>query len=222
MTKKSERRVDALSKQGIIDAAIGILDSDGEAALTFRALAARLMTGAGAIYWHISDKDELLVAAVAHVVGRALRNVAESNDARGAIRALLLGVFDAIEAHPWVGTQLAREPWQPAMGHVFEGIGSRLAASGVPASRQFEAASALVNYILGAAAHRAAAARALPRGTDRTAFLGSVVARWVGDDIGAYPFVHSVAGQLRDHDDRAQFLGGIDLILAGLDWQIVT
>jgi hypothetical protein len=28
---------------------------------------------------------------------------------------------------------------------------------------------------------------------------------------------HQVAEQLRDHDDREQFLAGIDLILAGID-----
>src|SRR3984957_19530601 len=58
-TKRTERRTDALSKQRIVDAAIEILDADGESALTFRALAARLATGAGAIYWHVADKNDL-------------------------------------------------------------------------------------------------------------------------------------------------------------------
>jgi hypothetical protein len=31
-----------------------------------------------------------------------------------------------------------------------------------------------------------------------------------------YPFVRQMATQLRDHDGRAQFLAGIDLILAGI------
>ena len=40
-----------------------ILDDEGEAALTFRALSARLATGSGAIYWHVANKSELLAAA---------------------------------------------------------------------------------------------------------------------------------------------------------------
>jgi hypothetical protein len=32
-----------------------------------------------------------------------------------------------------------------------------------------------------------------------------------------HPFVRQVAAQLRGHNDREQFLAGIDLILAGID-----
>ena len=35
-------------------------------------------------------------------------------------------------------------------------------------------------------------------------------------DPARYPFVRQMATQLRDHDDRAQFLAGIDFILAGI------
>jgi hypothetical protein len=31
-----------------------------------------------------------------------------------------------------------------------------------------------------------------------------------------YPFLHQVAAQLPGHDDREQFLAGIDIILAGI------
>jgi predicted nucleic acid-binding protein len=47
--RRAERRTDALSRERIVAAAIKILDDDGESALTFRALAARLATGSGAI-----------------------------------------------------------------------------------------------------------------------------------------------------------------------------
>ena len=33
-----------------------------------------------------------------------------AGDIGGAIRALALGVFDAIDAHPWIGAQLAGDP----------------------------------------------------------------------------------------------------------------
>jgi hypothetical protein len=34
--------------------------------------------------------------------------------------------------------------------------------------------------------------------------------------LALYPFTRSVAAQLRAHDDREEFLAGIDLILAGI------
>jgi hypothetical protein len=39
---------------------------------------------------------------------------------------------------------------------------------------------------------------------------------WLRLDPDAYPFTRSVAGQLRAHDDRANFLVEIDLILGGI------
>jgi hypothetical protein len=125
-------------------------------------------------------------------------------------------VYDAIDAHPWVGTQLSREPWQFAVLRIFEAVGGQLQALGVPEPAQFNCASALVNYVLGLAGHHAAAARLLAPGTDRTAFLATAAARWAQLDPAQYPFMRQVAAQLPGHDDREQFLAGIDLILAGI------
>jgi AcrR family transcriptional regulator len=214
--QRTERRTDALSKERIVEAAIEILDADGESALTFRALAARLATGAGAIYWHVAGKDDLLAAAADEVIARAMTGVASGAEPRQAIRAVASGVFDAIDVHPWVGAQLSREPWQSAMLQIFEGVGGQLQALGVPEPAQFDGASALLNYILGLAGQYAAGARLLPPDTDRSAFLTTVAARWAQLDPARYPFLRQVATQLPGHDDREQFLAGIDLILAGI------
>ncbi|CAN5323252.1 TetR family transcriptional regulator [soil metagenome] len=217
MARKADRRTDALSKDRIVAAAIEILDTDGESALTFRALTARLSTGSGAIYWHVANKDDLLAAATNHVIAVALSDQGAGREPREAIRGLALGVFDALDAHPWVGTQLARAPWQTAMLQIFEGIGGQLQAFGVAESAQFDSASALVHYILGLAAQYAAGARIVPPEGDRGAFLATVAAQWQQQDPANYPFVHQIAAHLPEHDDRDQFLAGIDLILAGID-----
>ena len=49
------------------------------------------------------------------------------------------------------------------------------------------------------------------------AFLAGVATRWEELDSAKYPFLNQVTAQLRDHDDREQFLAGIELILAGID-----
>lgn len=215
--QRAERRTDALSKERIVEAAIALLDADGESALTFRALAARLETGSGALYWHVANKDELLAAATNEVIERVMTSVVQGATPRKTIRAISLGVFNAIDAHPWVGTQLSREPWQTAILQIFERIGCQLQALGVPKRAQFDAASALVNYILGLAGQYAAGARLLPRTADRSVVLSTITARWTQHDPAKYPFVHQVAKQLREHDDRKQFLAGIELILAGIE-----
>ncbi len=213
-TQRTERRTDALSKQRIVDTAIEILDSDGESALTFRALASRLATGSGAIYWHVANKSELLAATTDDVIARVMTEVADKSEPTEVIRAIALGVFDVIDVHPWVGAQLSREPSQMAMLQIFEGIGGQLQALGVPERAQFDSASALVNYVLGVAGQNAANARS--HVVDRSEFLGTVAERWAQLDPEAYPFLRRMTAQLRDHDDREQFLAGIDLILAGI------
>jgi AcrR family transcriptional regulator len=215
-TQRAQRRTDALSKERIVESAIEILDADGESALTFRALTARLATGSGAIYWHVANKNDLLAAATDEVIARVMTEVVSGAEPREAIRAVASGLFDAIDAHPWAGAQLSREPWQSAVLQIFEGFGGQLQALGVPQRAQFDCASALLNYVLGLAGQYAAGARLLPRETDRSAFLATVAARWAQLDPAQYPFVHQVAAQLREHDDREQFLAGIDLILAGI------
>ena len=215
MAHRTDRRTDALSKERIVEAAIEILDADGESALTFRALSGRLATGSGAIYWHVANKNELLTATTDDVIARVMTDVIGA-EPRQAVRAIALGLFDAIDAHPWVGAQLSRAPWQFAILQIFEGIGQQLQALGVPDHALFDSATALMTYILGAAGQNAANARVVPPDTDRTAFLDAVAVRWTQLDPAKHPFVHQVAPQLRDHDDREQFLAGIDLILAGI------
>ncbi|WP_380162617.1 TetR/AcrR family transcriptional regulator [Kineococcus sp. R86509] len=213
---RSQRRTVSLSRERLIHAAIAILDADGEDALTFRVLASRLATGSGAIYHYVANKDELLKAATADVIADGLKEVSSAADPLEDIRVLALEVFDAIDAHPWVGTQLSREPWQFAIVQIFEAVGTRLQALGVADEAQFDSASAIVNYILGLAGQYAAAARLHPRATDRTEFLQAIAAEWkrLGDED--FPFVHRMAGKLDGHEDRAQFLTGIDLILSGI------
>lgn len=217
MATKAHRRTDALSQERIIAAAKEILDSEGEAALTLRALTTRLNTGYGAIYHHVANKGDVLAAATDDVISRVLTGVVTNADPREALRAVALGVFDAIDAHPWVGAQLSREPWRPALLDVYETIGGLLDALGVPDRALVDAAGALVNYILGVAGQNAANTRDLAAGdADRSAYLDAVAARWSRLDPDRYPFIHKAATRLAEHDDRDQFLAGIDIFLAGI------
>ncbi|RZI97948.1 MAG: TetR family transcriptional regulator [Brevundimonas sp.] len=215
-TRGSERREDALSRERIVEVAIELLDEEGEGGLTFRALATRLATGPGAIYWHIANKGELLGAASDAVVARAMDEVLAVATPHEAIRGIAVVVFEAIDAHPWVGAQLSLAPWRTAMLRIFERIGRQVQALGVTDGDQFTAASALVSYIIGVSIQNAANGRLLDPPVDRADFLETVSAQWKALDAHAYPFTRSIAAQLREHDDRAEFLAGVDLILAGI------
>ncbi len=214
---RGQRREDSLSRDRIIEASIAVLDRSGEDGLTFRALSERLATGPGAIYWYIPNKSELLTAACDAIVARTMNAPLVGATPEATIRALALGMFDAIDAHPWVGSALTRAPGQLPMVRILEGIGQQVRALGVPAEEQWATVGTLLNYILGVGGQNAANGQlARTRGVDRSDFLEAVSIAWSQLDPDRYPFTRSVAAQLRAHDDRADFLAGIDLILSGI------
>ncbi len=227
--RKAERREDALSRERIVEAAITLLDEEGETGLTFRALATRLSTGPGAIYWHIDNKSELLLAASNAVVSRAIGEAATASPSppptspRDAIHKIAVGVFEALDDHPWLGAQLSRAPWETATLQIFERLGQQIQALGVSSRAHFTAVSTLSSYILGVSIQNGALRRAFNPAdhgfegpVDRAAVLASQAARWSALDVQEYPFTRTVAPQLRDHDDLAEFLAGVDLILTGI------
>ena len=216
--QRAPRRTEALSRDVIVQAATEILDAEGEDALTLRALTVRLATGYGAIYHHVADRDDLLAAATDHVIARIVTGLDAGAGPRPALRSVAAGLFDAIVAHPWAGAQLNREPWRPAVLDIYESVSRQLQALDVPRRALSDSAGVIVNYILGVAGQNAANARALANSKmERSAFLATVAAQWAQVDPARYPSVHEARTHLREHDDREQFLAGIDLILVGIE-----
>lgn len=248
-TRQSERRRQVLTRERIIETAVELLDAEGEDALTVRALTSRLATGSGAIYWHIGNMSELLEAATDAVVATALdahpaetvldprsaattraggpAGIVRARETAGTpqddIRAVALGLFDAVTAHPWLAGQLAiqftRNPWGPVTLRIFESIGRPVRALGVPRADWFTTASTLVHYLLGATTQtrQSAGDAAAPASeAERAAFLDTASSAWQELDPDDYPFIRAIAEQMREHDDREQFLTGIDLVLTGI------
>jgi AcrR family transcriptional regulator len=213
----AQRREESLSRDRIIEASIELLDSSGEEGLTFRALSERLATGPGAIYWHIANKSELLTAACDAVVARTMDETVVTIP-EATIHAVALGLFDVIDEHPWVGAVLTSTEGLSPVVRILEVIGQQIRALGVPDEQQWAGVGTLMAYILGLSRQNAANGQlARTRGLDRSAFLEAVSTAWSQLDPHEYPFARSVAQQLRDHDDRLDFVAGIDLILKGID-----
>ena len=122
-----------------------------------------------------------------------------------------------IDEHPRVGSVLTSAPGLSPIVRILERIGQQICTLGVPDEQQWAAVGALMAYILGVSRQNAANGQlARTRGLDRSDFLEAVSTAWLQLDPEEYPFARSVAGKIRDHDDRVDFLAGIDLILRGI------
>lgn len=73
MKTRSERRTTrhvGLTRDEVIDAALQIVEADGGDALSMRGLAARLDVAPTAVYWHVGNRDELVIEVIRRQAAR--------------------------------------------------------------------------------------------------------------------------------------------------------
>lgn len=219
------RRRASHSIEAVLTAAVALLDEAGEPALTLRALAARLGTGVGSIYWYVSGKDDLLDRAIDHVLGGVLTAVegqARSSDPIDDLRVMAVTLFDAIVDRPWLGSRFMQNLTVRGNSmRLYEELGQQTLRLDLTPRQRFHAVSAIVGVVVGNAADmgQEPPREVLDGSVDRDEFLGRYAAAWRALDAEAFPFVHDIVDEFDGHDDKEQFLAGLELTLAGLRLQ---
>jgi AcrR family transcriptional regulator len=211
----------------VLSEAVALLDTSGEQALTFRALAGRLGGGAASIYWYVSSKDELLDRAADHVLADVLAAVQDvgAGDPVDDLRTMALRIFDAIVERPWLGAYFMRNTEvQPNALAIYERLGEQVLRLDLTPRQSFHAVSAVVGFVVGTAADmgQQPPEEVLSGAVGRDEYLARYAAQWRELDPATFPFVHVVVDEFAGHDDAEQFRAGLDLILAGLRLQART
>lgn len=160
----------ALTREQLIDAAVGVLSEFGLADLSMRRLARELDVQVGALYWHVKSKQELLVDVAARLLDAvprpesptpALAPMAIAALLR-QLRAALITVPDSAEVMQ-LAQSMRPESLDP-LGWLLE----FLRIAGIPERDAAYARHVLVNHLLGSiGAHQEALA--LADGAERTA-----------------------------------------------------
>lgn len=99
-----------ITREAILDAALQLLDEDGDSGLTMRNLAARLGVTPMSLYHHVSDRAGLLRALSDRVYSDVLINSKDAGDAIAALRTLLTLYYDRVVAHPRLTLAIFAEP----------------------------------------------------------------------------------------------------------------
>ncbi|WP_299532115.1 TetR/AcrR family transcriptional regulator [uncultured Streptomyces sp.] len=208
--------------EAVLSAAVALLDEAGEPALTLRALAARLGTGVGSVYWYVSGKDELLERAIDHVLGGVLADVerqADGEDPIDDLRMIAVKLFDAIVDRPWLGGHfMQNSDIQGNSLRLYEKLGRQTLRLDLTPRQRFHAVTAIFSVVIGNAADmgQEPPQEVLDGLVGRDEFLGRYAERWRALDAEEYPFMRSIADEFEGHDDKEQFLAALDLMLAGL------
>jgi AcrR family transcriptional regulator len=89
-----------LSRQGIVEAALGLLDEEGPEALTFARLGSALDASTTAVYRHFSSRDEIVVALAEELDRISLDGYEPAEDWRDSLRDLAWRAWRTASEHP--------------------------------------------------------------------------------------------------------------------------
>src|SRR5215471_13256184 len=131
--KGQHRTRPPLTREAIVDAALGILDADGVDALTIRRLGHELGTGAASLYWHIAGKDELGELVYDRIMGEI--ELPEPNPSRwqDQLKDLARQAYRAMLSHnDAVRLSIGRPPAGPNMVRIVEWMLVLMRSAGIP------------------------------------------------------------------------------------------
>lgn len=95
MARRRKSEADPLTRDGILDEAVRLLQDEGLDGVSLRRLATRLGVSAPSLYWHFPDKNALLAAVCERVFGQGLDAVPAGTDWVAFLRAFGLALWAA-------------------------------------------------------------------------------------------------------------------------------
>jgi len=211
-------RTRRLDQPTIIAAALEVLDEEGLDALTMRRLATRLSVTQGALYRHVTDKDNLLVLLADEISGQVpavalhMPWQAALTDMANAYREVLLSHRDAarlLASIPPAGPRRLQRIESTLRLLVDAGFKSRDAAW---AAYHF---NNLVTEFVADEVRLAAAAMAA--GSTRAELLADGRAQLRSLPEETFPILRRLASEIATSDADAQFAFGLQVWLRGME-----
>jgi TetR/AcrR family tetracycline transcriptional repressor len=157
----------ALTRERIVATAVDLLRRYGLADLTMRRLARELDVQPGALYWHVANKQELLVEVTDVLLGQVPRPAADADPVE-ALAGLAAAVRDALarvpDAADVVGVAYAVEP---GSSRPLRDLAALVRRTGVPAAERDAVSELVLHHVLGSvrlSQERASAAGAVGEG----------------------------------------------------------
>ena len=198
-----------LTRNGILQVALTIVDEGGPGALTFRRVADRLGVDPMAVYYHVPGKAELQ-DGVAELVMQGLGSLPAGGSWVERLRSSLIEYRRCVLAHPRaIALTLSRaslpEPMLQAAELQLQALDDA-GLDGPDADRWYRVLASYVNGFL--------ATESAPRQADGTPLPSGEVERRMAEFTDSRPRLRVFAERLLAADTDASFLAGLDSLLA--------
>ncbi len=201
-----------LSRATIVDAAERIVAREGIDALTMRRLAQSLHASPMAIYRHVADKDELLIALIDRRAAQLPRPELPA-DPRARLLVLYGLLYDGLWESPWIVEVLVKgDMIAPSVLWVVDAILAAFLQAGLPPERAAAAYQAAWRYTVGDLTVRHETGRHLPT-LRRPPMLRTLLA---GADPLELPALSALAPNLATAREAAGYRAGLQAMIDGL------
>ncbi|ONH32268.1 TetR/AcrR family transcriptional regulator [Pseudofrankia asymbiotica] len=201
----------SLTHLQLASAALDVVDRDGLAGLTMRAVAAQLGVSTMGLYRYVQDRDELEELVVETVLGEIDTDPPGPGDAaswREQLTVMARRLRDAVGTHPsTVPLALTRRYRSTAITRWSETVLAILAGAGIDGEKRVIALRSLLAYAIGAIQLEHLGG---PSGLDA---LATVANSAVSPE---FPFLADSAATAAGVTRDEEFVGGVTLLLRGL------
>ena len=211
MSRRERPSKPALTRGGIVDAALRLMENEGLERVTMRRLAEELDTGPASLYVYVRDVAELHGAILDRLLREAVRP-ARSRSWATRIERTLLAYGAILFEHPGLARSMfARRPSGPHYLDLVESLLADMAAGGVPPERAAWGVDFLLQLISATAAEQV---------TRNESLEGAAEEQRERDAIQAtperFPHIHALAAELVSGSGRERLTWAIRALLAGI------
>lgn len=207
-----------LSREIIVDGALRLLDRDGAVGFSMRKLAEELGVGAGALYWHVANREQLLQLVFDRVIGELPTPDPDPSRWREQLKQAARDERDMMKRHPGIAQlSFGRIPVGPNAVRYMEWHLSLLRAGGL-SDRVAALAGDLVYLYIGAFSYEECLGMAVPaeEGASPREFVEQLRAYFASLPADRFPNMTELAVELTTGGQDERFEFGLDVLLDGL------
>ena len=209
----------SLSRESIVETALGIIDAEGMDALSMRRVAQELNTGAASLYAHVSNKEQLVELVFDRVSADLVHPVPDPEHWREQVKDFLRQSRDNLLAHGDLA-RAAMEANIPMTPHTLDTAETMLAllrAGGLPVQVAAYGVDLVWQFVVSSAYEQSRRGGVHQHDPEHAReYLDGIRGLYRSLPQDRYPVLTSMVAELtRDAgDERFEF--GLEVILAGL------